>query len=83
MRIHALVAAEPTTSNRPYLIDAWDDAAVQANPQGWRDACAEERGGVHATAAIVIDVPDEQVVALLYPQPAGEVSGTAQADDTA
>jgi hypothetical protein len=82
VKIHALIAAEPDSPDRPYLVDAWDDAMVQANPQGWRDACAEERGGAHATAAVVIDVPDEQLLPLLYPPPAGQVHGTAMPGQT-
>lgn len=83
MRFHVLVAADFPNLDTPYLIAAEDDATVQADPADWARRVAEERAGAHAAAAIVVDVPDEQVLALLYPEPAGTVQGTASPDPTA
>lgn len=71
MKMHAIIAAEADRPDRPYLIDAWSEDMVNANPQGWRDNVARESIGVHAVRAVVIEVPDVMLLDLLYqPQPA-------------
>lgn len=80
MKIHAIVVTEVATPDRPYLVDAWDHALVEANPRGWWDNVAEESKGGHTTAAVVIEVPDGDLLALLHPASPPVVRGTARSD---
>jgi hypothetical protein len=80
VKIYAIVVADEHTPETPRLIDAWDAAMVDANRQGWRDNVAEESKGTHAATAVVIEVPDGEVLALVYPDSTPSVQGSVRLD---
>ncbi|MBP2341081.1 hypothetical protein JOF41_007335 [Saccharothrix coeruleofusca] len=82
MKFHAIIVTDPVAPEVPQLVDAWDAGMVAANPQGWRDTVAEESKGTAACVAVVVEVPDEVLLALLYPQPGEPVRGVVRPDTT-
>lgn len=82
MRFYAIIGAEVGAPDKPYLIDAWPEAMVETNPDGWRQAITDEQIGRHHSTAVVIEVPDEQLLPLLHSTGVGPAHAVIRADDT-
>lgn len=69
MRIY-VIAAKVEGEETPWIINAWDEWTMDANPSGFDEACeqAEERAGADAQIRIgIIEVPDSFLFDLFKP----------------
>ena len=80
MRIHLVVTANANAPETPCMVDAWSDEAFNEDPQGFRDALAREMPGAHAITSVVVDIPDLDLLALLYPISPDPIQGTISTD---
>jgi hypothetical protein len=71
MRIYAALYTRIDDPTRPVLLDAWDEAMVEASPSGWRGVVTQEarNGDVAAIAELVLDLPDSVALAVLSTPP--------------
>lgn len=75
MKIHAIIVTDDAAPDRPQFVEARSHELVEADPGAWRDVVAEESKGTKSAVAVVIDVPDSDLLALLYPAATPMVPG--------
>lgn len=71
MRIHALFVTRTYERTTAELVDAWDEYAVDDNPEGFDKARKKAAMGdeVHAFAEVIFEVSEQAVMNALYPDP--------------